>query len=149
MAKTSEAISGLHCVLHRMAAADTAPSATTQVAQLTSMPDAEVTREVATYHTHGDPWERKVVTTLSVADQDYEAIFIGDDATQTALEPLVVSGAEAFYAITYDADGTYTDGTIERFKGFIKSWSKMASVDEVVKVKFTVCINGEITSTAI
>ena len=149
MALTSKAIPGLYCRFHRMADATTAPSAATAMAELTSIADPEVTREVASYHVHGDPWERKIVTTLSVPDQDYEATMIGDDASQVALEPLVVSGASAFYAVTYTADANYVNGSIHRFEGFVKSWAVMGALEDQVKVKFSIAVTGKMTLGAI
>ena len=148
MPNTAAAIAGVHSVLHRMPDSTTVPSAATEVSELTSMPDFEVTRETADFHVHTDDWQRSVPTTKSVAAVDFEGIHLGTDADQIALEAAFHSGVKAFYAVTY-TEGAYVNGSLNRFEGFVTSFARMASLDDVVKIKFTITITGAPTYAAL
>ncbi len=145
MAEITTPISGLHCVLHRMTDATTDPATATAVAEITEMPDLEVTRETADYHTYQDEWQHKVVTTLAVSDLEFEAIFIGGDADQVALEAQVISGVKTHFAVTYGTKGDYDNGKISRFQAFVSSWGRMTPLDDKVTVKFTLSVDGGVT----
>lgn len=149
MAENITPLSGIHCVLHRMAADNTVPSGATAVAELESIGDLGIEREMSEFHTHQDIWKKVVPTTVSVADMDFEAVMIGSDADQIALAAQVLSGAESYFAITYAPMGVYDTGHITRFKGYIKSYIRMAPRDDKVMAKFTICVNGATTDAAL
>ncbi len=132
-----------------MAAADTEPAAATAVAELTNIGDLEVTREMAEYHTYQDDWMKKVATTLSVSDLEFEGVFIGSDADQIALEAQLTSGTLSHFAITYAAKGDYDNGKISRLQAYVSSWARMAPQDDKVAVKFTLCVSGGVTHAAL
>lgn len=144
MAENTTPLSGIHCVLHRMAAVDTDPTGATAVAWLESIGDLGAEREMAEFHTHQDEWKHAIPTTLSVPDQDYEAVMIGADADQVALEAQFRSGAKTFFAITYSPKNDYTTGHISRFEGFVKSFMRMPPKDDKVQAKFTITVDGAI-----
>lgn len=149
MAENTTPLSGIHCVLHRMIAVDTDPTAATAVANLESIGDLGPEREMSEFHTHQDEWKRILPTTLSVPDIDFEAVMIGSDADQAAFEAQVGSAVESFFAISYAPKGDYATGHITRFKGFVKSFMRMPPKDDKVQVKFTLCVNGALTDEAL
>ena len=145
MAKTTAPIAGLHCILHRLATAATAPAAGTAVAQLTSIGDLEITRDTDEFHTYQNAWMQKIATTLSAGAMEFEAVYYGNDDDQDDLRTALTAGTINHYAITYTPAAAYTNGIKSVFQGIVTNFSRMSSIDAKVMVKFTLDITGEIT----
>ena len=92
---------------------------------------------------------RKLATTLSADDVEFEAVFVGSEAQQIAIRAAMISGAQGHYGITYAPKGSYTTGTISRFIAVVSSYGRMAPIDDKVAIKFTLAIHDAVTEAAL
>ena len=149
MAVTTSPISGLHCILHRLDAAVTVPSAATAMARILAVGDLEITRDTDEYHVYQDEWMHKVATTLSAGSLEFEAVYYGNDTDQDALRTALTAGTTNFYAITYAPKGSYAMGIKSNFQAIVTNFTRMAPIDGKVSMKFTLDISGSITEVAL
>ncbi|MGR3913571.1 MAG: hypothetical protein OD918_03435 [Gammaproteobacteria bacterium] len=139
MAANTTPQAGITTSLHLMAAANSAPTANSAMANLTAIGDVNITYDFDEY---------KVVRTLTSADDiECEATSIGTDADQIAIFARQTNGTASHYAITYSPAGAYNIGTITRFQAFIGNTKLSAAQDDRVMLSFMLKITGPVTTT--